>query len=348
LNQSAGKHDRLDVPFVIAIGASAGGVEAIAQVVKTLPLDLLAAVLVVVHFPAHGRSVLPKILNRLSALPAGHAADGAVILPGHIYIAPPDYHLVVKPGYLSLSHGPRENGHRPAIDTLFRSVAKAYGPRAIGVVLSGALDDGTVGLELIKTQDGIAIAQDPDEALFDSMPRSAINNVEVDYVLRIADMALILSKLVDRPIPEKAMTPNDKTQSEKEADIVAEDKAALEQGEYTDRSSAVTCPECGGVLWELQNDNLVRFRCHVGHAYSLDSLVSEQADMVEQALWCAVRALEEKAALARRMVSQARQQRHILTENQFQERAHEAEHNASLLRQVLFQSPQARETDQAS
>nr|WP_290225208.1 chemotaxis protein CheB [Trichocoleus desertorum] len=343
MTQPAGKHIFSEIPFVIAIGASAGGVEAIAQVAKTLPPDLPAAVLVVVHFPAHGKSVLPKILNRFGPLPASHAEDGAAILPGHIYIAPPDYHLIVKPGSLSLSHGPRENGHRPAIDMLFRSVARAYGPRTIGVVLSGALDDGTIGLELIKTQGGIAIAQDPNEALFDSMPRNAIANVEVDYVLRIADIAPTLSKLVNSPIPEKVMTPYDNTQIEQEAEVVAEDKAALERGEYAGRSSAVTCPECGGVLWELRNDNLVRFRCHVGHAYSLDSLVSEQADMVEQALWCAVRALEEKAALARRMVSHARQQRHSLTENQFQERAHEAERNASLLRQLLLQNPKNME-----
>jgi len=348
LTQIAGKHEFSDVPFVIAIGASAGGVEAIAQVAKTFPPHFPAAVLVVVHFPAHGKSVLPKILSRLGPLPASHAEDGVAILPGRIYIAPPDYHLIVKSGFLSLSHGPRENGHRPAIDMLFRSAARAYGPRTIGVVLSGALDDGTIGLELIKTQGGIAIAQDPDEALFDSMPRSAITNVEVDYVLRIADIAPTISKLVDSPISEKPMTPDDNTQIQKEADVVAADKAALERGDYAGRSSAVTCPECGGVLWELRNDNLVRFRCHVGHAYSLDSLVSEQADMVEQALWCAVRALEEKAALARRMVSHARQKSHSLTENQFQERVHEAERNATILRQILLDRPQNIEADQAS
>ena len=346
--QPAGKPKFLEVPFLIAIGASAGGIEAIAQVTKALPPDLPAAVLIVVHFPAHGKSVLPKILNRYGPLPASHAEDGAAILPGHIYIAPPDHHLLVKSDSLSLSYGPRENGHRPAIDMLFRSVARVYGSRAIGVILSGALDDGVIGLELIKAQGGRAIVQDPDEALFESMPRKAIENVEVDYVLRTAEIASLLSKLVERPIPEKPMAPNDNTQVEQEAEIVAADKAAMERGEYAGRSSAVTCPECGGVLWELRNDNLVRFRCHVGHAYSLDSLVSEQADMVEQALWSAVRALEEKAALARRMANHARQQSHALTENQFQERVYEAEQNADLLRQILLHNPKNRKTNQAS
>ena len=332
-------------PFVIAIGASAGGIEALVQLTKKFPSDLPAAVLVVVHFPSYGKSVLPQILNRRGVLPVSHAQDGAAIVPGQIYIAPPDYHLLVQPGSICLSHGPRENGHRPAIDMLFRSVARVYQSRAIGVVLSGALDDGTIGLELIKSQGGIAIVQDSEEALFDSMPCSAIANVEVDYVLRIADIAETLSKLVTRPTLEDPMTPDD--QIKQEADIVAEDKAALERGEYSGRSSAVTCPECGGVLWELQKDSIVHFRCHVGHAYSLDSLIAEQSEMVEQALWAAVRALEEKAALARRMASHAHQQNRRLTENQFQQRAHEAGHSAELLRQILLKSSKHLPTDQA-
>ncbi|MEP0871876.1 chemotaxis protein CheB [Trichocoleus desertorum AS-A10] len=346
-NHNADSSKDLDVPFAIVIGASAGGVEALVRLVKKLPANLSAAVFIVVHFPPYGKSVLPQILNRSGSLLAKHAEDGDGILPGHIYIAPPGYHLLLRQNSMFLSHGPRENGHRPAIDLLFRSAARAYQSRAIGVVLSGALDDGTVGLELIKSKGGIAIAQDPNEAVFDSMPRSAIANVEIDYVLPATDIASILTKLVSSPLTEKPMPP-DETQIEQEAEVVAADKAASEQGENSNRASAVTCPECGGVLWEIRNDNLVRFRCHVGHAYSLDSLISEQADMVEQALWAAVRALEEKAALARRMSSHARQQNYAHTENQFQERAHEAEKSANLLRQILFQSSRNSEANQAS
>lgn len=342
MTQAVDAYPSLETPFLIVIGASAGGVEAIAQLIQALPPNLPAAILAVIHFPAYSKSVLPQILNRRGQWPASQAKDGAAILPGQIYTASPDYHLVVQQGYVSLNHGPQENGHRPAIDVLFRSAAKAYGSRTIGVVLSGTLDDGTVGLKIIKSQGGIAIAQDPNEALFNSMPRSAIENVAVDYVLPIAGIASILSKLVASHPLEKMMTP-EHTKIEQDAAVVAEDKAALERGEYSGRSSTITCPGCGGVLWELHNDSLVRFRCHIGHAYSLDSLVSEQADMVEQALWSAVRALEEKAALARRMEAHNRRQYNDLSANQFSNRAHEAENNATLLRQILLNNSNKQE-----
>ena len=319
---------------IIAIGASAGGVETLSNLVKQLPLDLNAAVFVTLHFPAHATSVLPKILNRLKTLPAQHPENGAAIELGNIYIAPPDYHLLIQHERIYLSHGARENGHRPAIDTLFRSIAYAYNQRAIGIILTGTLDDGVAGLLTIKARGGIAIVQDPNEALFSGMPRSAINAVKVDGVLKVREIATRLIELVETPIQEKKLMSDEISQ---EGEWVAQEKAAIERGERPGLASAFTCPDCGGVLWELRDRTLMRYRCHVGHAYSIDSLLAEKDNSLERALWTANRALEEKGALARRMATQARQSNHLMSETQFLERAAEAETHAAVLKQVLLQ-----------
>lgn len=329
---------------IVTIGASAGGVEALKQLVKTLPADLSAALFVVVHFPSYSTSVLPQILNHRGKLRASHIQDGETIVSGRIYVVPPDFHGILKPGMIHLDHGPRENGHRPAIDTLFRSAAQAYGPRVVGVVLSGTLDDGSAGLAVIKSHGGVAIVQDPDEALFNGMPLSALQRVEVDHVLKIADIGTLLIELANRPLPEEPMT----ELINQEAEIVAQDKASRERGEKPDGTSPLTCPDCGGVLWELQQGNLIRYRCHVGHAYSIDSLVEEQASDVERALWSAVRALEEKAALARRMAIQAEQQHRLMSQKQFLQRAEEAESHADLVQQMILQQTSQQASQQSS
>lgn len=324
----------MSVHNIVVIGASAGGVEALTQLVKVLPINLQAALFVVVHFPPGGVSVLPQILNRVGHLPAHHARDGEAIQLGHIYVAPPNFHLFVRPHQVRLNRGPRENGHRPAIDTLFRSAAQSYGLRVVGVILTGMLDDGTAGLAVVKARGGIAIVQDPEEAMFDSMPRSAIANVAVDQVLKLNEIAACLSQLSHNPIQGVEFMSDE---IEREAEIVAQNKAAMERGERPGNASPLTCPDCGGVLWELEDGNLIRFRCHVGHAYSIESLLAEQATGVEQALWTAVRALEEKAALARRMAAQASQQQRLHSESRFQQQAEEIHQQASLIRQVILQ-----------
>lgn len=174
---------------VVVIGASAGGVEALMQLVEHLSPQLNAAIFIAVHFPPGSVSFLPKILNRAKTLPAAHPHNGETIRPRRIYVAPPDYHMLIHPDTIELSRGPRENGHRPAIDALFRSAAQAYGPGAIGVVLTGMLDDGTKGLQVIKAEGGVALVQDPAEAMFRSMPESAIAHVEVDRVLPLTALA---------------------------------------------------------------------------------------------------------------------------------------------------------------
>ncbi len=322
---------------IIVLGASAGGVEALTRLVKFLPSDLPAALFVVVHFPSFSTSFLPQILSRFGRLPALHAEDGKAIVPGRIYVAPPDYHLLVRRDHIRLSHGPRENGHRPAIDVLFRSAARAYGRRVVGVILSGMLDDGTAGLAVVKARGGVGVVQDPEEALFNGMPRSAIKYVAIDHILKLTEIASVLSEMAGKSVEEGETVSGE---IDREAATVAQNKAALERGERPGEPSPLTCPDCGGVLWELRNDNLIRFRCHVGHAYSSDSLLAQQADSVETALWSAIRALEEKAALARRMAVQARQQNRFMSEAQFTARADEAEQHATLVRQVISQQQQ--------
>jgi two-component system chemotaxis response regulator CheB len=324
---------------IVVIGASAGGVEALTRLVEHLPSDLNAAIFVTVHFPPYSISFLPDILNRLNTLPASHPKNGEKIQPGHIYIAPPDYHLLIHPGTIELSRGPKENGHRPAIDAMFRSAAKAYGPKTIGVVLSGMLDDGTSGLNAIKVDGGIALVQVPAEALFSSMPESAIANVAVDDVLPLTELAKKIATLTTNMATPPSMVSDP---PKLEDDRVAAEKAAAEKGERSNAASPLTCPDCGGVLWELQEGNLLRFRCHVGHAYSLDSLMVEQSNDLERALWMAVRTIEERAALSRRLEAYAKEHNQPTSAAQFAKRAAEAEQNVDLVKQIILRQQEMR------
>jgi two-component system, chemotaxis family, protein-glutamate methylesterase/glutaminase len=322
---------------IVVIGASAGGVEALAKITKQLPTTLDAAVFVAMHFPAHSVSLLPDILNRAHTLLATHPQDGDPIQPGHIYIAPPDYHLLIQPDTIRLSHGPKENGHRPAIDALFRSAAQAYGSAVVGVVLTGMLDDGTSGLRAIKAQGGVALVQDPAEALFSSMPESAIAKVEVDQVLPLAALVDAIVELVSDAVDDSPAVASSLID---EAARVAQEKAAAEEGDRSNAASPLTCPDCGGVLWELRDGDLLRFRCHVGHAYSMEGLMTEQSNTLERALWVAVRTLEEKASLSRRLAAQAQAQNRPNSLQQFSQRATQSEQNARLIRQIILHQPE--------
>lgn len=189
------------------IGASAGGVQALCQVVTGLPRDLPAAVFAVLHVPPHPVSALPAILHRCGPLPATHPEDGEAIHAGRVYVAPSDRHLLVGRGRVSVHRGPRENGYRPSLDVLFRSAARSHGRRVIGVVLTGNLDDGTAGLLAIKSHGGLAVVQDPAEADYSGMPESAIENVDVDYVVPLAEIPALLVDLVGRELPEGEEVP---------------------------------------------------------------------------------------------------------------------------------------------
>jgi two-component system chemotaxis response regulator CheB len=321
-------------PRIVAIGASAGGVSALRAIVERLPLDLPAALCVVLHVPAGHHSRLPEILNYARRLPAAHAADGERIQHGRIYVAPPDHQLLIGRDFLRVVRGPRENRQRPAIDPLFRSAARAHGSRVVGIVLSGALDDGTAGLREIKARGGLALVQDPDEAENDSMPRSAMEHVRVDFCLPIGEMAAKIVELVRQPPPPQTGEPPSR-RLELEVGLELLETEALESDLRPGKLSTFTCPECHGPLWELDEGDVIRYRCRVGHGFSSQTMLIEQAQSVERALWVGLRALEENAALARRLATRAREQRSHYSAQRFADRADQIEAHAETLRSTL-------------
>jgi two-component system chemotaxis response regulator CheB len=321
------KHD------VIVLGASAGGVEAISRVVSELPRDLQASVLVVLHV-SRGRSMLPEILSRAGRMPAVHPEDRTPLQYGRVYVAPPDHHLIVDQGLARVVHTASENGVRPAVDPLFRSAARAYGTRVLGVILTGALDDGTAGTVAVKEAGGITIAQDPDEAFSPGMPRSAIASGAVDHVLPIRDIPVLLAALVDEEAPARRGSVDHPHLRPMEPDL-ATMPLALRGSDRPGKPSVFTCPECHGTLWEADEGGLLRFRCRVGHVYSPECMVAAQTDEVDRALWVALRTLEERAALAHRLAERGHDRKHFGVEKAFTARALEAEREANQIRDVL-------------
>lgn len=330
---------------IICIGASAGGVGALVKLVRDLPADIPAAFFVVLHIPPQSHSMLPDILSRSGKLPATHPEDYTPIEHGHIYVAPPDHHLILERGHIRIIRGPKENRHRPAVDVLFRSAASVYGPRTVGVVLTGALDDGTAGLLAIKRCSGTAIVQDPADASYPDMPRSAIANVAVDYVLPLATIAHEIVKLVHTKVDEitEHSVPKD-IQNE-----VAQAKMELPHQKDDRRvgtPSQYSCPECGGVLWEIHDGKLLRFRCRVGHAFTVDSMMAEQADAIEEAMWTALKVLEEQVSISRKMAEQAHHNGRTWMAQRFEERQQEAEKRVDLLVTALRKSEPAIPTEE--
>lgn len=321
----------------IVIGASAGGVQALRTLVEQLPADLPAAVFIVLHIPAEPPSVLPGILARESSLPVAHTKNDEEILPGRIYVAPPSRHLLIERQRIKLVHGPKENLHRPSIDALFRSAARWAGPRTIGVILTGARDDGTIGMRAIQKRGGITIVQDPAEAAFPSMPMSVMQDIKVDYSVPLREIAPLLSKLSRQTAEEEGRysVPEDLEIETRIAQQEMESAEMLASVEKLGKVSRLTCPDCHGALWEI-TDDILRFRCHVGHAYSADVLSDGQSQMLEVALWSAVRALEEQMILSRRIVERARKANRKRSARTFEERAREAEMHASAIRQLLL------------
>lgn len=284
-NASATENENgtLNPPRIIVIGASAGGFEAIKSLIAGLPPTINAAIFIVWHMSPDVRGILPQVLNRINALPAAHAYNGEAILKGRIYVAPPDHHLLIEDGKMLVTRGPKENRFRPAVDPLFRSAAYAHGARVIGIILSGALDDGTAGLWTVKQYGGIAIVQNPKEAEVSSMPESAMNQVKVDYCVGVAEMGPLLVRLTESPLSQNAPVMKDE-QTKKEIQIAAE-KDALQTGLMRlGELTPYACPECHGVLSRLQNGDIVRYRCHTGHAYSADALLASITEKVEDSL----------------------------------------------------------------
>jgi two-component system chemotaxis response regulator CheB len=326
---------------VIAIGASAGGVEALQAVVRGLPVDLDAAVFVVLHLPPYAKSRLPDVLNRIGGLPAAFVEDGESIAPGRIYVAPPDRHLLVRSGRLELSKGPRENHSRPAIDPLFRSAARAYGARAIGVILSGALYDGSAGLMAIKARGGLAIVQDPAEAIAAGMPLSALRLVDVDNVALASAIGPLLGRLVEAMDVGRGqrMDEGDEHIARVINRVIA--KQALD--ERPDDATIYTCPDCGGVMFQNGEGPSLSFSCHVGHAYAPELLLGQKAEELEAALWTCVRMLTEKATLTRQVAGRAGARRNEAMVRRAVEQAELAERQARVVRDLLVSMPGAGE-----
>lgn len=320
---------------IIVIGASAGGIDPIRTILRGLPADFPGSIFVVVHTSADSPGVLDMIFRAAGVLPAITAKDGERIAPGCVYVAPPDHHLLIEPGRIRLTRGPKENRFRPAVDPLFRSAAQTYGPRVIGIILSGGLDDGTSGLHTVKRLGGTAVVQDPAEALAPSMPQSALRHVDVDHVVPIAEIAPLLLTLTagaddveegGRVVPEEV-----KIEVDIAKEIKATDVGVLQLG----HPSIYACPECHGVLLEMKDHAPLRFRCHTGHGYTIESLTSEMDDMIEDSLWSAIRALEECAMLMRR-AGEHLTASHPPGDDQFLTRAEDAQRRAALVRQALF------------
>ncbi|HEY3922643.1 MAG TPA: chemotaxis protein CheB, partial [Gaiellaceae bacterium] len=286
---------------VVAIGGSAGGVESLIRVVAGLPPDLGAPVLAVIHVAPNAESRLPEILTRAGPLPAQHALDGEELQPNRIYVAPPDHHLLVRNHQSRVIRGAAENGHRPAIDALLRTAALDYRGGLVAVILSGMLDDGSAGARAVYQLGGAVIVQDPEDAAFPDMPASAIRSDHPWAVLGIAEIPAEVVRLVSSP-PRARADDGSEDELRLEAAYAAMDRDALERPDVLGARSPFGCPACGGVLWEPPDSaEQLRFRCRIGHAYGADSLLGAQDDRLEASLAAGLRALHERADLARRI-----------------------------------------------
>jgi two-component system, chemotaxis family, protein-glutamate methylesterase/glutaminase len=320
---------------IVVIGTSTGGIEALQTLLGGIPADFRGSVFIVMHTSADSPALLADILDHATPLVVRYASDGERIEPGRVYVAPPDHHLLIEPGRVKTSRGPKENRFRPAVDPLFRSAAQVYGPRAVGVILTGGLDDGTSGLWTIKQLGGTAVVQEPREAIAPSMPQSALQNVHVDLRLPVAQIGPELARLatmhaddVEGVAPMKSL--------EVEVSIAKADHA-LDSGVMSlGDPSAFACPECHGVLLEIAEANRMRYRCHTGHSYTFDALLADIDENVEDSLWNTIRALEERVMLMRHMAKHVRDADAGATSAEFNARAEATQRRADVLRSVLL------------
>lgn len=308
-----------------------------------LPADLPAAVLVCLHV-SNQRSHLARILTRSGPLTASHAVDGDVLVTGHIYVAPPGHHLVVERGRARLAFGAPENGHRPSIDVLFRTAALTYGPRVIGVVLTGRLDDGAAGLAIIKRRGGIAVVQDPESAAFPDMPRAALAATTVDHTAALAAIPALLAGLVGEPRPARPLEPDLPPSREVDigpsGEVLPASQTPVGSTHPDETPALLSCPACHGALWRSETGEALQFRCRVGHAYTEASMVSGQDGAVDTALWTAMRALEEQHDLLDRLAGRARARGSERVAKRFAERAALAGESARQIRAILKKSGQ--------
>ena len=336
-------------PDLVVVGASAGGVEALKRVIAKLPADLPATVCATLHLAEGTASLLPGILSRAGTIRVLPATDGAPLERGVVYVAQPNAHLAVVEDRVVLGAGAKENGYRPSVDVLLRSAAVAHGRRVVGVVLTGMLDDGTAGLAAVARYGGVALVQDPAEADFPSMPLNALRGTPSARMLAldalVDEVVTIVSTAPD--VPEE---PPEVPAAVRERDL-AEVRSALGQNPAMPDGSAIgipspySCPDCGGVLNEVTDDTPVRFRCRVGHAYNGESLLRHQGHTFEDALWTALRAVEEREEVSRRLAGEAERTGRDWSHAHFVRRAEDAQRSAMVLREVLAQHREDGATD---
>jgi two-component system, chemotaxis family, protein-glutamate methylesterase/glutaminase len=328
---------------LVAIGASAGGVEALVTLCTKLPAPFPAAILVTQHLPSHSDSALDQLLSRAGPLPAKFADNGDPLRKGQIFLAPPGSHLIAEDNRLLLGKGPRENHVRPAIDAMLRSVAVCCGSRAIGIVLTGTLGDGASGLKAIQQCGGISVVQDPDDAAFPEMPRTALNRTMPDHVVRLADLPLLLNSLVQYPAGDPKPCPDS---VRFEVAVASGHKSSMRDLDRLGRRSVLTCPDCHGAMWEIDDDDLQHYRCHVGHAYGADMMALGLDENVRRALASALRTLEERIALTERLRWQACKRGHNQSADIWSRKIEEIEKEADSLRQAIIRFDEV--TDRAA
>lgn len=318
---------------IVVVGASAGGVEALQRLCAMLPADFPAAVFVTQHLSPSARSVLPLLLERAGPLPAASPRDGDAIEPGRIYVAAPDHHMLLRPGRVLMRRGPYENRTRPAVNALFRSAAIAYGGRVIGVVLTGLLDDGTDGLIAITAAGGESVIQDPDDAEWPSMPRNALKRDHVGHVVPLAELGALLVRLVTQTAPPSIPLPDEYLI---EDNMAAQDFAVVESDFITPGSpSHISCPDCGGVLNQIEAQNEIRFRCQVGHAFTPLGLAAAQSDELERALGIAARTHRDRIRLFDQMRDSAQARGLPRAEGRWNQAAQESTRMIEVLEQAM-------------
>jgi two-component system, chemotaxis family, protein-glutamate methylesterase/glutaminase len=317
---------------VLAIGTSAGGVAALTFLAKRFPRDFPAAVLVTIHLPSHVRSPLDDLLSASGPLPAQFARDGDLVRKARIYIAPPNRHLLLDGEHVSLGEGPRENNARPSIDPMLRSTALCCGGRAIGVVLTGTLGDGASGLWAIRHGGGIAVVQDPKDAAFSEMPLTALNRAKPDHVVSLDEMPALLERLVRQPAGEARPLPRSIGY---EVEMARTGRGDMDAMDTIGRRSVLACPDCGGVMWEIDEEDLLRYRCHVGHTYTAEVMSLALDESLRRALASGLRALEERVALARKLHRQAVDGGHRLLAENWADKARDFEREMDVIRSSI-------------
>lgn len=330
---------------LVVIGTSSGGLEALCKIVGNLPADFPAAIAVVMHTSPQSPAILHDILARASQLPSVSPSETESLRAGTIYVAPPDFHLLIEPGRVRLAKGPKEHRFRPAVDPLFRSAAQVFRANTIGVVLTGNLNDGAAGLWAIKEVGGVAIVQDPRDAMFPSMPKSALESVSVDYVAPLSDIPPLLVKVTSAPVRVDTFPMAERL--EDEVKIVKDEDPPEVDPQHLGEPSMFTCPECHGVLLQLMEGSYFRFRCHTGHAYSAESLLAHIQDQIEIQLWSTIRAMQEGNMLMRVMADHVNKL-HARGDSSFLfERADVLHRHANQLRQLVTATPAPVRSDMA-